>query len=266
MQRAMKADFHAHSGDDPRDSLCYSTEMLIDEAAEHGIEVLAITLHEWMECSPRLSRYADRKGVLLIPAIEQNVEGNHLLMLNPDREQAGATTFADLRALGRRDAAFIAPHPFYPLGSCLGRALSVNIDLFDAIEYCTLYGRGINWPNWLAARAARRHGLPLVGTSDTHTLPYVSSTHTLVTAEKTVDGVIEAIRQGRVELVTAPRPWPALFRLVAGLSAGIAWDIIRSVWNNRFRLRPTATRTYAPGDLHPAFAPVPTPTSTATAS
>ena len=252
MQRVMKADFHTHSADDPRDALQYSTEMLIDDAAANGIEVLALTLHEWMAPSPRVTRYAERRGVLLMPAIEQNVEGCHIVILNPDEEQARACTFADLRALGRRNAAFIAPHPYYPLGSCLGRKLLQHIDLFDAVEYCTLYARGVNWPNRRAAKVARRHGLPLVGTSDTHMLPYVDLTHTLVTGDKSVDGVIAAIRERRVELVTRPRPWRGMARLVAPILGGIAGDLIASM-RERWRLparTPAMTQTFKPGDLH----------------
>lgn len=251
MQRVMRADFHAHSADDPRDALRHSTEMLIDAAAAAGIEVLALTLHETMRPSPRLTRYAERKGVLLLPAIEQNVDGAHLLMINPDEEQARATTFADLRALGRRNAAFIAPHPYYGTSSCLGRRFIQNIDLFDAVEYCTLYGRGVNWPNRRAVRQARRHGLPVVGTSDTHALPYIATTHTRITAEKSVAGVVDALRAGRVELVTEPRPWPSLVRLVSRILLELGWIKVVERLGYRPQESPGHGRIFIPGDLHP---------------
>jgi len=250
MHRVMKADFHTHSADDPRDALRYSTEMLIDAAAARGVEVLALTLHEWFDPCPRLERYAAQRGILLLPAIEQNVEGCHIVLINPDTEQAQACTFADLRALGRRDAAFIAPHPYYPLGSCLGAKLVQNIDLFDAIEYCTLYARGINWPNRRAARTARRHGLPLVGTSDSHSLPYADSTHTLITGEKTVEGIVEALREGRVELVTTPRSWLQLFRLVMPILRDYAVFLIDEKSGRRRAASPSRPQSLLPGDLH----------------
>ena len=103
--RRLKADFHSHAAGDPRDHLLYSPEMLIQSAADEGIEVLALTCHEGVIFSDRLAQFADRKGVLLIPGIEQLVEGYHVLILNPDPEQARARTFAELRTLGRRDAA-----------------------------------------------------------------------------------------------------------------------------------------------------------------
>jgi len=255
MHRVLKADFHTHSADDPRDALRYSTEMLIDAVAARGVEVLALTLHEWFERSPRLERYAERKGVLLLPALEQNVEGCHILILNPDAEQARACTFADLRALGRRNAAIIAPHPYYPLGSCLGAKLIENIDMFDAIEYCTLYTRGINWPNRRAERVARRHGLPMVGTSDTHSLPYTDSTHTLVTGEKSIEGVIEAIRAGRVELVTRPNSWKGFVEIIVPILRDVAGNAGAMIWGRWLPARHSWTRSYIPGDLHRAGPP-----------
>jgi predicted metal-dependent phosphoesterase TrpH len=205
MKRRLKADFHTHAAGDPHDPIAYSEEMLIEAAARQGIDVLAISCHDANVYCDNLARYARRRNLLLLPAQESIIEDKHVLMLNPDPEQAAATTFAELRRLGRRNAAFIAPHPFYPIQSALGRKLLRHIDLFDAIEYCTLYYPGVNF-NLPALLTARRHGLPMVGTSDTHALPYGDSTFTWVTAEATVEGVVHAIREGHVEVVTRPRP------------------------------------------------------------
>lgn len=229
MAQRLKADFHCHTSDDPLDRIAYSAEMLIDAVAAHDFSVLAISCHEALVYNAYLASYARHRGILLIPAIEACVEGKHVLILNPDEEQARATTFEGLRRLGRRDAAIIAPHPYYPLRTALGRALERNIDLFDAIEYSTLYLPGVN-PNRRAARVARRHGLPMVGNSDCHALPYCDSTHTWVESEPTVEGVIEAIRAGRVEVATRPRP----LRFVAQMLWFSASETGRA-WAHRWR-------------------------------
>ena len=39
----LKADFHTHSADDPRDDLSHSTEVLLDAAAQLNFRVLALT-------------------------------------------------------------------------------------------------------------------------------------------------------------------------------------------------------------------------------
>lgn len=205
MKRKLKADLHTHTADDPYDCIDYSSEMLIDSAAWCEVEVLAVTCHGRVAYYDRLRDYAQRRGVLLIPGIEQLIEGNHVIILNPDPEQAAARSFDRLRALGKRKAAFLAPHPFYPFEGSLGRALIENIDLFDAIEYCNMYCNGLNF-NRRAVRVARDFGLPVVGTSDTHTFPYSDRTVAWVEAEPTVDDVIEGVCAGRVQLETRPRP------------------------------------------------------------
>lgn len=202
----LKADLHTHCADDPRDRIDYSAEMLIDAVAQLNFDVLAIALHKRVGYTERLAAYARERGILLIPAIELRVENKHVLVLNPDAEQVHAQTFAELRRLGRRGAAFIAPHPFYPGRSCLHGRLVENIDLFDGIEYCSLYLRGLN-PNRKAVRVARRFGLPLIGTSDTHAMPFSDSTFSMIEArEASTEAVVDALRQGRVSLVTRPRP------------------------------------------------------------
>ncbi|MBN2308969.1 MAG: PHP domain-containing protein [Candidatus Hydrogenedentes bacterium] len=212
--RRLKADLHSHSADDPYDRIAYSTEMLIDTVAGLGYDVLAVTCHDAVVYSKQLADYAARRGVVFVPGIERRIEGKHVLILNPDEEQAKVRTFAELRALGKRRAAVIAPHPFYPTPRSLWKHLARNIDLFDAIEYCSLYSWGLN-PNRLALRAARKAGLPMVGTSDVHQMPYCDTTFTWLECEPTVEGVVEAIRAGRAWYASRPRStcyaaWAAL--------------------------------------------------------
>ena len=220
----LKADFHTHSADDPRDDLSHSTEVLLDAAAQLNFRVLALTCHEGVTVTERLRAYARRRGITLVPGLEACIEGKHVVILNPDGEQAAAATFAELRALGRRDAAFLAPHPYYPSRSSLGRALEANIDLFDAVEFCTLYVRGAGF-NRRAVRVARKYGLPLIGTSDLHTLPYCDSTCTLVDAAPNVEDIVAAIRRGRVTLATRPRT------LREGM--GLVLHSLRTSWKER---------------------------------
>jgi predicted metal-dependent phosphoesterase TrpH len=202
----LKADLHTHTADDPRDCIRYSAEMLIDAVAQLNFDVLAVACHERVVYSRRLAEYAAGRGVLLIPGIELLVEGKHIVVLNPDEPQAKASTYAELRRLGRRNGLIVAPHPFYPEKSCLHKKLVENIDLFDAVEYCCAHFPGVN-PNRRAVKVAQRYGLPLVGTSDTHALPYCDSTYSwLEVEEASIEGVLEAVRAGRITVVTRPRP------------------------------------------------------------
>lgn len=59
----LKADLHTHAADDPFDSgLAYSAEMLIDSVADVGVDVLAITCHEFNVYSSYFADYAKRRN------------------------------------------------------------------------------------------------------------------------------------------------------------------------------------------------------------
>ena len=225
--KRLKADLHTHTADDPFDTIAYSAETLIDHAAAAGVEALAITCHEFSAYSAYLSRYAQRRRILLIPGMEKFISGKHVLILNPHEEHLRAQTFEDLRAVGRLGAAFVAPHPYYPSPKSLLGDLDRNIDLFDAIEWSSLYLRSLN-PNRRAARTARAHRLPLLGTSDTHVLPYEDTTFSWIEAEPTIKGVIEAIRAGRVTVETRPKESRTAARSAFGAIRGIVFEAMRA--------------------------------------
>ncbi|GMV94721.1 MAG: hypothetical protein AMXMBFR82_44990 [Candidatus Hydrogenedentota bacterium] len=218
--KRLKADLHTHVADDPFDTLSHSAEMLIDAVAAAGMDVLAITCHDLNLYQDRLAEYATRRNLLLVPGIEKFISRKHVLILNPHPDHLMAGSFDELREIGRKDAAFIAPHPYYPAPSSLMGDLVRHIDLFDAIEWSSLYVRGLN-PNRWAARTAIRFGLPLLGTSDTHGVPYMDTTHSWIDAEPTSLGIVEAIRAGRVTLETRPKP--------SGVAMRSAFDAVRGI-------------------------------------
>lgn len=173
--RWLKADLHLHTAEDPVDVVDPPALELLDLAAARGFRVLAITLHGMVLDDPELARRARERNILLVPGAELRVDGADVVVLNLTAAEAAATrTFDDLRRLRARrgDSLFVlAPHPFYPAAASLGPArLGANRDCFDAVELCHLpVPLPAPWnPNARAARFARRHGLPLVGTSDAH--------------------------------------------------------------------------------------------------
>jgi predicted metal-dependent phosphoesterase TrpH len=99
----------------------------------------------------------------------------------------------------------VAPHPYFPWAPSCGRLLDSRPELFDAVEHSHLYNGWINF-NRKAVRRAAEFGLPVVGTSDAHTLAQVGYNYTLVYSEKTPEVVIAAIKAGRCELATRPLP------------------------------------------------------------
>jgi hypothetical protein len=105
----------------------------------------------------------------------------------------------------KEDGGFvIAPHPFFPAPKCLNGKLRENLDVFDAIEFSHFYTRTLDF-NRKAVAYARLMGLPLVGTSDCHRIGELGTTYSLIDAEaKTIPAVFDAIRAGRVRVITGP--------------------------------------------------------------
>jgi predicted metal-dependent phosphoesterase TrpH len=203
----LKVDLHLHTAEDPVDRISHTAVELVDRAAELGFDALAITLHDRQFTSPRVCAYARERGITLIPGAERTIERRHVLMLNfPAAAVAAARTLNDVARLKARTGGLvIAPHPYFPDRSCLGRALDAHADLFDAVEWSYFWTRGLNF-NAPAARWARAHGKPIVGNSDLHDLRQLGRTWSMVDAAADASAICDAVRQGRVTLQTAPVP------------------------------------------------------------
>ncbi|MGH9410893.1 MAG: PHP-associated domain-containing protein [Vicinamibacterales bacterium] len=214
----LKVDLHLHTGEDPVDILSYDAAALVDRAAALGFQALAITLHERQLVDPVLTGRARDRGIGLLPGIERTIEGRHVLLLNfPAGAAESASTFADVARLrARGNGLVIAPHPFFPGSRCLGADLDRHADLFDAVEWSYFWTRGANF-NARAAAWARAHGLPIVGNSDLHDLRQFGRTYSLIDAPADADAICDAIRRGRVSLVTEPVPPPQLAAVLLGM-------------------------------------------------
>lgn len=210
----LKADFHIHTREDPHDFIRHTAVELLEEAARQAFDVIAITCHNKRLWTEELRRRAADLGILLIPGVEAAVEGRHTLLLDMPYSRLRVRHFEHVRRLKRDGGLVIAPHPFFPAPKCLNGKLRENLDVFDAIEFSHFYTERMDF-NRKAVAYARRMGLPLVGTSDCHRLWQLGTTYTLIEAEaRTIPAVFDAIRAGRVRVVTAPlRPLRRLGRL-----------------------------------------------------
>ncbi len=201
----LRFDFHLHTLDDPLDHHVYHTAYeLIDKAARLGLNALAITLHEAQLEHPSITAYAEKKGILLLSGLEQNIEGVHVLLINFEREEAeNIRTFSDLATAKQAHHLVIAPHPYFPGSICLGALLEKHASLFDAVEISGFYHRWWN-PNLKAMRVAGRLEKPLVGHSDTHTLEQLGTTFSEVTCEANAFDLVSAIKAGEAKVVSRP--------------------------------------------------------------
>ena len=216
----IKVELHSHTADDPTDYIPYSTCQLIDRSAQLGYSALAITLHDRQLDLRPYADYARQQGVTLIPGIERTIEGKHVLLLNFSRASESVKTFADLARLRAAEpGVVVAPHPYFPHPSCLGRLLESYGDLFDAVEYSAMFTASLNF-NDRAVKWAERHGKPVVGNGDVHRLRQLGTTYSLVDAPNEADAICEAIRRHRVRVEATPLPLLAAAGLMADMFTG----------------------------------------------
>jgi predicted metal-dependent phosphoesterase TrpH len=200
----LKVELHTHTADDPVDAIPHSTIDLIDRAAVLGYDALAITLHERQLDVRPFRAYAAERGVTLIPGVERTIEGSHVLLLNFSGDAGQVRTFADLAWLKSRERGLVvAPHPFFPHSTCLGRDLGRHADLFDAVERNAMYTRLVDF-NRPAERWAARHAKPIVGNCDVHRLVQLGTTWSLVDAPPDPEAICDAIAAGRVQVESRP--------------------------------------------------------------
>ncbi len=203
----IKADFHLHTKEDPFDLVSYTAEDLLDRAVREGYGALAVTLHLRVFADAELFARARKRGVLMFPSAEANIEGADVVLLNvTEQQRAAVRTFSDLRRLRQQRGPglfTIAPHPFYPVASAVGSRLEKEIDCFDAIELSRLHHRWFN-PNAPAAALAARVGKPMVATSDAHRAGHFGRNYTLVDCPSgvTVEEFFAAMRAGRLRTVS----------------------------------------------------------------
>jgi len=202
----LKTELHAHTRDDPHDHIPYSAVDLIDRAASLGYGALAITLHDRQLDIGNLAEYAASRDLVLVRGVERTISGKHILLLNFGDEAESVDSFESLAALRKAtpNGLVIAPHPFYPSGSCVGRLLDRYADLFDAVEFSAFYTSTLNMFNQAAVRWAAAHGKTVVANADVHRLWQLGITYSLVDAAQTADAVCGAIRAGKIEMRTAP--------------------------------------------------------------
>ena len=203
---AYRVELHSHCQGDPVDTyLAHSIYEQIDQAQRVGLDAIAVTWHRRVCAQPEAEAYARARKMLLISGMEAEVDRRHLIVLNlQDGDLPPDPTWDEVRDLRRRkpEVFVLAPHPFYPHPSCLGRRLNGHADCIDAVEWCVLHvdwlPRGIN-PNLKAERWAHQHGKAVLATSDAHNLGMIGrNASTVVADELTPESLFAGIRAGRV--------------------------------------------------------------------
>ena len=204
-QIPLAIDFHVHSDDsyDGHEPI----ELILEQAADIGLDGVVITDHDEISESLRAAELAPEYGLIGIPGVEVSTRHGHLLAVGveerPDPGQPFTETVAEVRDFG---GVAIVPHPCQRSRHGVRKR---HIEDADAIEtYNSMVFTG--YRNRRARTFARRRGYPQIGASDAHYLPNVGKAYTEilvspdadVTTRADIDGdeLVEAILEGRTQI------------------------------------------------------------------
>ncbi|MFA9517599.1 CehA/McbA family metallohydrolase [Halopenitus sp. H-Gu1] len=231
----VRIDPHVHSaasydGHEP-------IELILEHAADIGLDGVVITDHDVLSESVRAAEIAAEYGLIGIPGVEVSTAHGHLLAIGVESMPPHRVSYEEtVEWIHDHGGVAIVPHPFQrsrhgvrqrdiPTGSDAdGRPSGVDaIEVFNAWLFT-------GYRNRKGRRFAGEHALPGVAASDAHTLEYVGRAFTEVEIENgeslaTVDptDVLEAIRGGTTSVSGKRAPVPMAARhyaIAAGRKSG----------------------------------------------
>lgn len=199
MTHLSKADLHIHTVHS--DGAATVPELLAHVVTKTDLRLIAVTDHDSIAGACEAARLARDFGIEVVIGEEVSTADGHLLALFIDRflppDRPAAETIAAIHAQG---GLAIAPHPFDRSVPSLGHdGLDRPGWQFDAIEG---FNAGVIWSqrscNLAARQAACAFGLPVIASSDAHSLATVGQGYTLFAGHSAND-LYRAIQRGDVQ-------------------------------------------------------------------
>jgi len=188
----MKIDTHVHTEYSPDSKT--TIEEAIDAAKSKGLDGIAITDHNTVECVEEALENAQEENFLIIPGIEVSSQDGHILGLGV-KELIPAKLSAEetVNRIREEGGIAISAHPF----SLSSKPFSPLKSDFDAIEI-------FNPKRYIGTRIAKRYAqinnLNSTGGSDAHFPEEIGLAGVRVDCKPFVREVIEKIRKGKASV------------------------------------------------------------------
>ncbi|HDQ08251.1 MAG TPA: PHP domain-containing protein [Methanoculleus sp.] len=192
----LRCDLHVHTSFSKDGES--SVEDCLRVAEERGLDAIAICDHDTVEAVVYAETLAS--PVLVIPGIEVSTHEGHMIALGIREPVPDGLLFEDTVARARRMGALvILPHPYHKWRHGVALKIRDALEMVDAVEsFNSRYITGS--ANRKADRIARELGKPRVAGSDAHNARFIGYGETLVDAEKDIDAILDAIREGRCQI------------------------------------------------------------------
>lgn len=174
-------------------------ELLLEHAADIGLDCIVVTDHDDIDDSLRAARLAPSYGLVGVPGVEVSTADGHLLAIGvtecPPPGRPLPDTVAAVRAQG---GVVVVPHPFQRTRHGVPRRRLAGIDV-DGIETYNAW-LFTGYRNRRAAAFARRYDHADLAGSDAHRVGTVGRAYTALElptdGSVTPDDVVAAIRRG----------------------------------------------------------------------
>jgi len=212
----LSVELHSHSerSHDGRDPV----EMLLEQAQAVGLDALAVTDHDDIEASLRAADLAADYDLVGIPGMEVTSADGHVLAIGVESAVPPGLPFAEtLSEIRDRGGIAVVPHPFQSSRS--GVAPNVSREELASADAIEVYNSRLltGLANRKAEKFARINALPMTAGSDAHIAEMVGQAVTRVGAdERSVEGILDAIRAGETSVEGKRTPWHISFRQAAG--------------------------------------------------
>jgi predicted metal-dependent phosphoesterase TrpH len=212
-QTTIRIDPHVHSeasydGHDPVD-------LLLEHAAEIGLDGIVITDHDVIHESIRAAELAPEYGLIGIPGVEVSTEVGHLLAIGvSEMPPRRAPLDETVRWVRDHDGVAVVPHPFQRSRHGVPRRHLVDCDAIEVFNSWLFTG----FRNRRARRFATEHGYPALAASDAHSVPHVGRAFTELVfddvsrAELDGDAVLDGVRTGSTRMRGRRQPIPTSAR------------------------------------------------------
>ena len=206
-QTTLRIDPHVHSdasydGHDP-------VELLLEQAAEIGLDGIVVTDHDVIHESLRAAELAPEYGLIGIPGVEVSTAVGHLLALGvtemPPRRAPLDETVAWVRDHG---GMAVVPHPFQRSRHGVPRRHLTDCDAVEVFNSWLFTG----FRNRRARRFAAERGYPGLAASDAHSVPHVGRAFTELVIDDVErdaldgDAVLDAMRTGSTRMRGRSQP------------------------------------------------------------
>jgi len=185
----LKIDLHVHTNHS-YDSVIKPEEVVF-YAKKRGLDGIAITDHDKIECALKMTKKTD---FLIIPGIEVSSLGGHVLALNiQELIPKGLSVDETVDRIHSLGGIAVACHPTSFFKGSLGEHISSK---FDAVEVINASAFPFNYSVKHSQKIASSLKIAQVAGSDAHYGPEIGYAYTLVNAESKVEEIVKSISRG----------------------------------------------------------------------